>query len=129
MNKIKPKKLCGKHILSGVSRDYTAHDAECIYFVIDGKTYRAVEDPEDGYRSCMKGIEIANEKIPNNIPDTEVLVSYDDYEDSQMLRFYETKYGKEVLTIGTNYETEWYPVCIFRYSPENLPCNVHRKVR
>lgn len=129
MNKIKPKKLCGKHVLSGVSRNYTAHDAECIDFIIDGKTYRAVEDPQDGYRSCLKGIEIANEKIPANIPDTEVVVSYDTDDDCQILRFYETKYGKEVLAIGTRYVSDTYPVCTFQYSPENLPCNVNRRHR
>lgn len=126
---IKPKKLCGKHILSGVNRDYTVHDAECIDFVLDGKTYRAIEDPEDGYRSCLKGIEISNKRIPNNIPDTEVVAVYDTSGSSEMLRFYETKYGREILSIGTRYDEEWYPVCVFKYAPENLPCNVGRKCR
>lgn len=129
MNKIKPKKLCGKHILSGVSRDYTTHDAECLDFVLDGKTYRATENPDDGYRSWCDGITLAHEKIANNFPDTEVLVSYEDTNGGRFLRFCETKYGKEVLVIGTDNYDDYYPICVLRYTPENLPCNVTKRHR
>ncbi len=129
MNKIKPKKICGKHILSGVSMNYTNNDAECIDFILDGKTYRATENPADGYRSWLEGIEYSNEKIPSNIPDTEVMISFDTEHGDRMLRFFETKHGREVLVIGTENAGDYYPVCVFRYTPENLPCNAHKRGR
>jgi hypothetical protein len=129
MNKIKPKKLCGKHILSGVSMDYTMNDAECVDFILDGKTYRATENPSDGYRSWVEGVEYAPKKIPANIPDTEVLISFDADENHRMMRLVETTNGKEVLVIGTEDISGYYPVCVFRYTPENLPCNTHKRHR
>lgn len=128
MNKVKLKKLAGKHVLSGVAMSYTKHDAECVKFILDGKVYVATEDPNDGYRSCMKSLELSNEKLAPNFPDTEVEVAYQSDDNHELCHFVATQNGKEVLTIGTDYTEEYYPVCVFRYSPENLPCN-RRKIR
>lgn len=128
MSKVKLKKLVGKHMLSGVAMGYTKHDAECVKFILDGKVYVATEDPEDGYRSCMKSLELSNEKMSPNFPDTEVDVVFQNDENAELCHFIATQNGNEVLTIGTDYTDAYYTVCVFRYLPENLPCN-KRKIR
>ena len=130
MNGVKFKKLCGKHVLSGVERDYASNDAECIKFILDNKIYRAIEDPADGYRSCCERIEInGNINCQENIPPTKVVVSLEDSNDRTMLHFYEEEGGTEVLAIGTDYSDACYPICVFRYQPENLPMNRHKPKR
>ena len=61
------KDLVGEHELSGV--DTTTERVkpygdyyEVVRFVIDGKTYKATEDPNDGYRSYLKELEVTDEK-------------------------------------------------------------------
>ena len=61
------KDLVGLHELSGV--DTTTEMIETwgenyvVRFVLDGKTYKAIEDPEDGYRSHCKDLEVCDEEL------------------------------------------------------------------
>ena len=52
--------LVGAHVLSGIETGVRAFDdsfwcetSNYIKFTLDGITYMAVEDPDDGYRSYM----------------------------------------------------------------------------
>jgi len=70
--------LVGKHKLSGVDRlideDLAAQlgPANAFRFVLDGKTYIAVEDPEDGWRSAMKELYISDDPVTNQFSPIEV---------------------------------------------------------
>ena len=56
------KDLEGKHVLTGVdfgklkNKDYSYDESTTVDFILDGKIFSAIEDPNDGYRSCMSEI-------------------------------------------------------------------------
>ena len=73
MNKqIQLEDLVGRHILTGYGRDiapadeddYYNEDVNVFYFTLDSITYVAREDPEDGYRSCMRDLTITDNLPP-----------------------------------------------------------------
>jgi hypothetical protein len=130
--------LVGKHLLSGVDESelsveqYSGHfeNCQCINFILDGITYTAIENPEDGYRSCLDNILITETKVTNKFAPVEVLVSYLDKqkneyysEDCDLLEFVDTKNGKLVLQIGTGNTNDYYPYFVASWTPENLSVN------
>ena len=133
MRTIKLEKLIGKHLLSGVDtyakkitdkNDYNfGVDANCISFILDGITYTAVEDVDDGYRSSMKKLGVDTVVVKNTFPKTEVLVrmkSDSDYQVNDILEFINTKNGKIVLEVGTDGTDYYYPCFVANFYPELL---------
>lgn len=124
------KDLCGMHELSGVDTgaytDLDFHGYNCyanyIRFRLDGVTYEAVEDPDDGYRSYMGEIKETHEKIRNTFPPVKVNCVMDK-EPNDILIMRDDLNGKEILYVGTNYEDDYYPICTFIWMPENMACN------
>ena len=134
MGDINLSDLIGIHKLSGV--EYGNEEFEdCfgnkdtrgrVIFVLDGIKYVAVEDPNDGYRSCCKEIEITEEKIYNQFEPIEVFCKM--MEDGGMysndvLEIYGMQTAKLVLRIGTESYNGYYPMFIFEYKPENMAVN------
>ena len=123
------KSLAGAHVFTGVERgilranDLWIPDKNTIRFELDGQVYEAVENPDDGYRSYMEKLVISNEKIKNKIPKTQIVCAYRNDDDCDLLDFIDCKNGKVFLTIGTKHVGDYYPVCIFEYSPEKLSIN------
>jgi len=70
--------LVGRHELSGVDRlldgelEYRLGPTDAFRFVLDGKTYTAVEDPEDGWCSAMKELYISDDPVTNQFSPIEV---------------------------------------------------------
>jgi len=71
---IELKSLLGAHELSGVDMinrqvEYygSMEDCNVINFVLDGKTYTAIEDYNDGYRSAMEKIYVSEERVINSL--------------------------------------------------------------
>jgi hypothetical protein len=70
------KDLVGLHELSGVDttiekvEQYRDHyeNVDVVRFVLDGKTYKVIEDPVDGYRSYCKDLQVCHEKVSNTFP-------------------------------------------------------------
>lgn len=67
--------LCGSHIFSGVEMTTEKHhslyqgeetDRDVCLFTFDGITYKATEDPDDGYRSYCNGRPSAYVSIPRS---------------------------------------------------------------
>lgn len=116
------KELMGLHKLSGV--DITNPD-ECgvVRFVLDGITYKAVEDPSDGYRSYCNELIVCNESITNNFHPQEVIGKM---KDNDVIQFIDVVTGKIVLEVGTDNLDGYYPYCIMNWNPENLAINVGR---
>jgi len=127
------KELVGKHILTGVDfetiqlpEDAWEPEAQGINFVLDGKTYTAIEDPEDGYRSCMEKIFVSDKKIKNTFEAVEVVGSMKpegDYEVNETIQFIDTKNGKLVLEVGTDNIDDYYPYFVANFTPENIHYN------
>lgn len=140
--KVELKDLVGWHILSGVETGYgklfesyggTFENCNFISFILDGKKYTAVEDPDDGYRSCLGYIEVETGDIENTFPNTEVFITMDGapanvsgYKDD-VASFYSVKTARIVLQIGTSNVGDWYPYFVAYFKPENLPCNKNKE--
>ena len=127
----------GNHILMGVEmgmrkvENYYCED-ECNYikFTLDGITYLAIEDPEDGYRSYMKDLEIVDEKCKIKIPNIQVVCKMredDIFEENDVLEFIDIMNGETILAIGTGNINDYYPYCVFEYYPEKMSCNENRR--
>jgi len=136
------KNLLGRHILSGVEMgvvpksedDYWDRDAESISFVLDGKTYMAIEDPSDGYRSYSGDIvEVSDKvKLKNTFAPHEVDITHKDrYEEEDdgwnrrcdIYIFTDILTGKVIMEIGTDNTNDYYPSCVMYFNPENLYIN------
>lgn len=121
--------LIGLHHLSGVDfSSETAYDgvANVINFVLDGVTYSAIEDPNDGYRSAMQELKVSDFVVTNVFTPVQVMCVKrigryrDDYD---ILDCYDTKNGKLILSVGTDHSDSYYPSFISDFSPENMSIN------
>jgi hypothetical protein len=130
------KDLIGLHKLSGVDMNSESikdtwgdnyEDCQVIRFVLDKKTYSAIEDPEDGYRSCMREIREDSAKVENTFAPQAVFCNYvnkGDYsENADILEFQDVKTGKTLLRVGTDNTDDYYPQFICEWIPENMSIN------
>ena len=133
------KDLVGLHKLSGVDTatetvklyEWSDSTEECnvVRFVLDGTTYKAVEDPDDGYRSHCGELIVCEEPITNNFPPQEVMAKMKDNEEysvNNTIQFIDVVTGKIVLEVGTDNTDDYYPYCVMNWNPENLAINVGR---
>ena len=119
--------MIGHHKLSGVDFGKVEfmnafdrmEDANAISFVLDEKTYTAVEDPDDGYRSSMDRLFQTDAKLKNTFKPIDVLA----VNHEELLNFFDINNGKLVLSIGTNYDDTYYPVFVAEFIPENMSIN------
>lgn len=135
---IELESLVGEHILSGIETGQrtwlncfgSEEDTEYIKFTLDDKTYLAIENPDDGYRSYMEDLEIVDEECEVKIPNIRVCCHMRDsnrYEKHDVLVFVDIANGKEILAVGTGNFDDYYPYCVFEYTPENMSCNQNKK--
>lgn len=124
--------LLGLHELSGLetstekTNDYYNDDAMVVYFVLDGITYKAKEDPDDGYRSSMESFEVETEyKVRNVFPPQKVFgkMRPDDYDKNDTIEFFDVTTSELVLALGTDSYDDWYPCFVFNWQPENMAIN------
>ena len=132
-NSIELKTLVGFHTLYGV--DGVKHsidgldrydESQVVNFDLDGVTYSAIEDPEDGYRSMLDKLIVSNESISNRFPGCKVLGSYDSNSVDDILEFRDVTTGKVVLRIGTENTDDYYPNFIGVFIPENMLINADK---
>lgn len=123
--------LVGRHVLTGVDRgsiEIFGERSDCVSFTLDGVTYTAVEDPDDGYRSyLMDDLDISKKECINTFPPVAVvcrMVEKDKYwEECSVLVFEDARTHKRVLAIGTACTDDYYPYCVMEYCPENFYYN------
>lgn len=126
--------LVGEHELSGVDFGKLPEKAKWDYehastctFVLDGQTYTAIEDPDDGYRSSMEKLVKGGVDVTNRFPSCRVICSYrikGEYgtvDDVLVMRDVVT--GKEVLIIGTDNTDDYYPSFVSDFRPEGMAIN------
>lgn len=118
-------------------------DADGVAFILDGKTYIAIEDPEDGYRSSMEDLFIDDSfEVSNKFPGQEVEVKFinheqlegcithdkdywDDYSQDDFfgLAIYDKITKSLVANIGTDFSDDYYPCFRGYFNPEALAIN------
>lgn len=104
-------------------------DCNVCRFRLDGKTYLAIEDPRDGYRSSLASLsEYVNEVPMQNVfPHVQVMVihrtkgSYG--HDSDKLELIDVKTGQCVLEVGTDNSDDYYPSFVASFHPEAMATN------
>jgi hypothetical protein len=124
--------LLGAHLLSGVETDYIEFkDPESysdqdkvnvIRFILDGVSYMAVEDPEDGYRSCLGRIFIGVE-VKNVFDPIEVLCVKKEekqHDPCDILQMINPLISKVIVEFGTDYSDDYYPSFVSSFSPRYL---------
>lgn len=128
----------GPHWFSGIDEFHTDGDEEIGWnaldgfaVIIDGNTYLAVEDADDGYRSYAyirpleeyERVEVINQFEPQLVyAESFREVDESEYIDREVIVL-KNKFNQTVLKISTDHSDEYYPFGIVEYHPENLPCN------
>ena len=102
-------------------------DSEVCRFRLDGNVYDAVEDPEDGYRSCLGDINcIGSFNLSNQFEDVDVLGVLNESNSQEMIIFNDRVTCKEVLVIGTDDTDDYYPYFVRAFHPENMSINIDK---
>lgn len=128
--------LVGLRTLTGVEMGvlppdkdaYRYEDANTMAFILDGTTYVATEDPEDGYRSCMRDLNVClpPTTLTNTFPPCQVLCrmqgsSYG--EKNEILECIDIVTGQVVLEVGTSNTDDYYPSFVANFMPHNMAGN------
>lgn len=124
------KDFIGKHELSGVETDVEPvecwknhyENANVIRFIIDGHTYKAIENPDDGFRSYLSDIVETEKELMNTFPPQKVIGEMI----NTIIGFTDAVTKKPVLEIGTCRDDNDYPECVLAWLPENLAINIDR---
>jgi hypothetical protein len=131
--------LVGEHVLTGVDLvEFRVKDeepdawsddiAQRVVFTLDGVTYKASEDPSDGYRSSMRSLRVGGE-VRNTFPPCRVICTLgvppdDGYEDArESLVMTDVVTGKVVLEIGTHNSDDYYPSFVGFFDPAAMAAN------
>ncbi len=124
------KDLVGEHYLTGVESHVSKvnmwdEDAECLTFILDGVAYTAMEDPEDGYRSCLGDIieEPDTSIVKNRFAPIRVVAIMSDESDAEVLQLIEIESGSIILEVGTRNTSDYYPWFVADFFPDRLACN------
>ena len=120
--------FCGIHTFSGCEfktenvKNEFGFEEECGVgiFVLDGVSYAAIEDPDDGYRSFLSGIALTTERPRCEFPPVEVFCHMDESTLNEILFVRSAKTGNVILKVGTENTGDYYPCYIFELSPENI---------
>lgn len=117
------EELYGLHTLTGVDILEDAGEGMICLFRLDGDTYAATEDPDDGYRSYFSSI-YTTDKEPKIIFDEEqVIICGCNTTGQQGIQILNAKTGLIILELSTVALDDYYPSCRFEYFPENLSAN------
>jgi hypothetical protein len=126
------KKLIGLHTLTGITNESKqiesswdnehSYDAQTLSFILDDTIYTALEDENDGYRSCMGELLINKFQCKNTFEPIQVLGIYKEksgYSTSDILQLYGMD-GKLILEVGTDNTDDYYPSFVSNFNPENI---------
>lgn len=105
------------------------NDATVCRFRLDGVVYTAVEDPSDGYRSCMSSLDSSEYATMTNVfPAIKVLGTHrtkGEYSgEDDVLELVDVSTGKVVLEVGTDNVDDYYPGFVASFHPENMATNI-----
>jgi len=130
------KSLVGEHLLDAVdSSDEQVktwgeqfETATVLRFRLDGNVYVAVENPEDGYRSCMNDLTVSEDATMKNVFEPVRVIGqyrdegrYDGVDD--VLELIDASTGEIVLEVGTEDVGDYYPGFVAAFHPEAMIIN------
>ena len=117
--------------LVGASLDFYGADTGENAFKVDDVVFKVLEDPEDGYRSCLGAIDYTNshDSIFFSRPIAKVkIVIFEEVEqepadhwhqrDFRGYHLIDTEDNHVWIEIGTDYADDYYPYFVFRYQPK-----------
>lgn len=129
--------LVGEHEFSGVETgcmDYKdefgweTKNCQYVKFTLDGTHYVAVEDPEDGYRSCCGIFQTELTPPRYSFESIKVICSMmpnEPYCNNDVLVVTDVITDKVILEIGTTDIGDWYPGFHFVWRPEDMCHNMY----
>lgn len=135
------RELVGVHVLDGVDfssekipiyegSDYF-EDSQVCRFRLDGNVFLAIEDPSDGYRSCLGELRsLGKIELDNIFPPVEVFCLYRSERNRgqcDILEIYDYATGSLVLEIGTDSTNDYYPSFVASFHPGNMSINAADK--
>jgi len=133
MHEVELETLLGYHVLSGCDTDgvIKGHtrfdDANVVDFVLDGRVFSAIEDPEDGYRSSLDKILVDRvTSVKNKFPPCHVIGTRRqdrEYEKNDVIDFIDILTGKIVLSVGTENTNDYYPCFVGTFDPTAMCYN------
>lgn len=127
--------LAGEHILDAVDSDneqvktYGEAFESCsvLRFRLDGIVYTAIEDPDDGYRSCLRDIVAGDHPMTNCFEPLRVVGMHRTRSDggynADILALIDVVTGKIVIEVGTDNSDDYYPSFVGNFNPENMAIN------
>lgn len=137
------KELVGKHVLDAVDFDtikkemgqscYDAEECNRMRFRLDGVIYEAIEDPQDGYRSCLGDLCIGTGDMKNTFTPCEVVAAVVTSRESwagsgsqapqDYVEMTDVVTGKVVLSVGTTDIDDYYPGYMAIFDPKSMASN------
>jgi len=131
------KDLVGDHLLDAVDFSYEQvkmwGDAfkycQVMRFRLDGKCYTATEDPDDGYRSCMRELAVSADAEMKNVFEPLKVIGRHRIKGGQgneddVLELIDVVTGKTVIEVGTCAIDDYYPGFVASFYPEAMAHNV-----
>lgn len=127
--------LVGERVFTGADSGILPADpdnfqyetASLFRFVLNGVTYTAQEDWNDGYRSSLGTLTIGDGGRPvPTVPPVRVLVRKlpdSDYEKNDAIEGICVENGKQVFCVGTTNSDDYYPSFVGNFDPAAMPVN------
>jgi hypothetical protein len=105
------------------TKTYKFYGVDNNSFKLGKQVFEAIEDPEDGYRSCLGSIEVKDPKgliFFKTAVDTVKVVDAAEYSGFKLVS---VKDGHVWLEVGTDYSDNYYPCFVFTYTPRHPKCD------
>ena len=128
--------LIGAHALTGVDMSTERmetwassgrfEDCNVINFTLDGITYTACEDPDDGYRSSLRYLRQSDEPTKNQFAPVRVVGRMKEngsHEVHNVLQLVDVLTGGIVLEVGTGNADDYYPYFVGSFYPQEMAPN------
>jgi len=115
--------------LTGLELDYYGADAGDHTFKVDDIVFKVLEDPNDGYRSCLGTIDYTDEHNSIFFRTPVARVRIETYEGrnreysqgDQGYQLVDITDGHVWLEFGTDNTDDYYPCFVFRHMPKATP--------
>ena len=105
-----------------IGNEYLFYGCDNHRFKIDEMVFEAIEDPDDGWRSCLGSIEVVKGGTDvfyrEPLAIIKVVESSDSYQDTYKLVEDD---GHVWLEFGTDRQDDYYPSFVFSYTPKPKP--------